>query len=65
MLIGRFGNLFTIIPTVEFTKADEKRGYSDTTTIKIFGKNMKTVQTLILETYRESDLPNNHNGISA
>ena len=62
---SRFCELFRIIPEVSFTAADEARGYSWTLTIKIYGNNMKTVQTLIIEAHRADELTNSTEGVLA
>lgn len=56
---NRFDSRFEIIPTVDFTKADVRRGYSWLLKIAIRGNNMKTVQTLYIEANRfeENDQP--------
>lgn len=53
---SRFDDRFTIVPETYFTTADDARGYSWTTKIKIYGPNMRTVGTLIIESYRIEDL---------
>lgn len=48
----KFDSRFIITPTVTFSDADLKRGYSWTLTIKIQAPNMKTVQTLVIQAAR-------------
>lgn len=64
-LNGKFAEQFIITPEVTFTNADDRRGYSWTLTIRIGAGNMRTVQTLILETYRKEDFPQSDNSIVA
>lgn len=52
----RFDARFVIIPEVYFTQADIERGFSWSTRIKLYGPNMKTVNTFELEAYRLDDL---------
>lgn len=51
-----FDDRFVIVPEAVITEADNLRGYSWTLTIKLYAPNMKTVETLKLETYRIGDL---------
>ena len=51
-----FDDRFVIVPEAVITAADNLRGYSWTLTIKLYAPNMKTVETLKIETYRISDL---------
>ena len=51
-----FDGMFVVVPEVTFTEADKQRGYSWTLTIKLYAPNMKTVQTVVIEAYRLSDL---------
>lgn len=62
---GKFGEMFIIAPEVTFTAADDRRGYSWTLTIRIGAGNMRTVQTLVLESYRKEDFPQSDNSIVA
>lgn len=52
----RFDGRFTIIPNTYFTDADAARGYSWTLMLKIFAANMETVETLIIQANRITDL---------
>ena len=52
----KFAGRFIIIPEVEFTEADELRGYSWRLITKIGANNMKTVMVHITESYRMADL---------
>ncbi|BDD79548.1 hypothetical protein [Burkholderia phage FLC9] len=52
----RFDGRFTIIPKTYFTDADAARGYSWTLMLQIYANNMPTVQTLIIQANRSSDL---------
>lgn len=53
---GRFDNRFVIQADTVITGADERRGYSWTTTVRIYAPNMKTVGTFIIEANRMDDL---------
>ena len=53
--VGRFAELFKIVPAAYKTAADEARGYSYTLPISIYGNNMSTVATVELKAYRMSD----------
>lgn len=53
--VGRFADLFKIVPAAYKTEADEARGYSYTLPISIYGNNMSTVATVELKAYRMSD----------
>jgi hypothetical protein len=52
----RFDGRFTIIPNTYFTAEDTARGYSWTLMLKIYADNMDTVETLIIQANRASDL---------
>lgn len=53
---GRFDDRYVIIPDTYFTAADQARGYSWSTKIKLYSPSMKTVGTLSIEAYRIEDL---------
>lgn len=53
---NKFDNRFVIIPEVEFTEADNQRGYSYNLVSKIYAENMKTVCISRVEAWRMSDL---------
>jgi hypothetical protein len=53
--IGRFANLFQVVPAAYISGGDEARGYSWTLPIKLYANGMKTVMSLSIETYRMSD----------
>ncbi|WP_144106695.1 hypothetical protein [Paraburkholderia sp. BCC1886] len=53
---GIFDNRFTIVPNTTVAGADAQRGYSWTLTIAVYMPNMKTVETLAIQTYRSDDL---------
>jgi hypothetical protein len=55
MTVGRFADLFKIVPAAYMSDADVARGYSWTLPIRIYANNMKTVMTLSIESYRMSD----------
>ena len=52
----KYDGRFLIVPVTEYTADDDLRGYSWTTTIKLGGPNMMTVQTLTVQSYRKDDL---------
>lgn len=52
---GRFDDTLIIVPDCYFTEADANRGYSWTLRIKVYGPNMKTVETLFVEAFRIDD----------
>lgn len=52
----RFDSRFLIVPDTYFDTADEARGYSWHLRIKVGANNMKTVSTLLIESYRMDDL---------
>lgn len=52
----RFDSRFTIIPKTYYTDADQARGYSWTLMLQIYANNMPTVQTLIIQANRATDL---------
>lgn len=54
--LNRFDDRFVIVPETYYTKADQARGYSFTTNIKIYAANMKTVGTISVEAHRIEDL---------
>lgn len=54
--IGRFCDLFKIVPECLITSADAQRGYSWTLPITLYANNMKTVMTLDVRGRRMSDL---------
>jgi hypothetical protein len=53
--IGRFCDMFKVVPAAYFTAADTLRGYSWTLPIKLYANNMETVMTLDIQTYRMAD----------
>ncbi len=53
-----FDGLFTIIPKVVITEADEQRGYSWHLIVEIYINNMKSVMVHNIAAYRASDLTN-------
>lgn len=55
MTIGRFADMFKIVPAAFMSDADVSRGYSWSLPIKLYANNMMTVMTLSLEAYRMSD----------
>jgi len=54
--IGRFCDLYKIIPECQITNADAQRGYSWSLPITLYANNMKTVMTLDVRGRRMSDL---------
>jgi hypothetical protein len=57
--MGRFDGRFVIRPNAYLTAADIARGYSWSLAIKIYAPNMRTVQTLSIQSYRIGDLATN------
>jgi hypothetical protein len=55
-LTGRFDNRYTINPEAYFTAADLARGFSYSVRAKVYGPNMKTVQTMSIAAHRIEDL---------
>lgn len=53
--IGRFCDMFKVVPAAYHSAADEQRGYSWTLPIKLYANNMATVMTLDIQAYRMSD----------
>lgn len=54
--VGRFCDLFQIVPKAVVTAADKQRGYSWTLVIELYAKGMKTVMTLDVRSRRMADL---------
>lgn len=54
--IGRFANLFKIVPACVITAADEARGYSWHLPVKFYANPMKTAQIFSIHAHRMSDL---------
>lgn len=54
--IGRFCDLFKIVPECQITNSDAQRGYSWSLPITMYANNMKTVMTLDVRGRRMSDL---------
>lgn len=54
--LGRFADMYRVVPAAFMTAADEARGYSWTLPIKLYANNMKTVMTLDIQAYRMTDL---------
>lgn len=54
--VGRFCDLFKIVPECLITNADAQRGYSWSLPITLYANNMKTVMTLDVRGRRMSDL---------
>lgn len=61
----RFDGRFTIIPKTYFTDADAARGYSWTLMLQIYANNMPTVETLIIQANRSTDLQTTAGGTAA
>lgn len=55
LTVGRFAGLFKIAGAAVITEADRLRGFSWTLPIKLFANNMKTVETLYIESWRMED----------
>lgn len=55
-LDGRFDKRYTMIPEIFYTAADLARGYSWSGQVKLYGPNMKTVQTMSISAHRIEDL---------
>jgi hypothetical protein len=55
LTLGRFANMYKIVPAAYMSENDEIRGYSWTLPIKLYANNMKTVMTLDVVAYRMSD----------
>lgn len=53
--VGRFANMFKVVPAAYLTDADLARGYSWTLPIKLYANNLKSVMTLSLQAYRMTD----------
>lgn len=53
--IGRFADMFRIVPAAYISAGDDARGYSWTLPIKIYANNMKTVMTLSVQAFRMTD----------
>lgn len=53
--VGRFCNMYKIVPAATLTAADIARGFSWTLPIKIFANGMKTAMTTYIQAYRMSD----------
>lgn len=51
-----FDGIYRVVPETVITEFDAIRGYSWTTIIKLYSNNMKTVQQLVIESHRFSDL---------
>lgn len=54
LTIGRFAELFKIVPDCYISEADEARGYSFSLPIKIYANSMASVMTLDIQAYRMS-----------
>lgn len=55
-LDGRFDKRYTMNPETYFTAADVQRGYSWSSRVRVYGPNMKTVQTMSIAAHRIEDL---------
>lgn len=55
-LDGRFDKRYTMNPETYFTAADIQRGYSWSSRVRVYGPNMKTVQTMSIAAHRIEDL---------
>jgi hypothetical protein len=60
MTVGRFANLFKIVPRCTIVGADEQRGYSWTLKAELYGNNAKTVQTFYVDAWRMSSYSENN-----
>lgn len=54
--LGRFADMYKIVPEAYLTGSDELRGYSWTLPITLYANNMKTVMTLDVRARRMTDL---------
>jgi hypothetical protein len=52
---GKFDDVIIVVPDCYFTQGDKDRGYSWTLRIKVYGPNMKTIETLYVEAFRLDD----------
>jgi len=52
---GRFDDVIIVVPDCYFTAADVANGFSWTLRIKVYGPNMKTIETLYVEAFRTDD----------
>lgn len=55
---NRFDNRITIVPETYYTAADELRGYSWSTLVRMYAENMRFVNQFTIESYRREDLTN-------
>lgn len=53
--IGRFADMFKIVPDAFISDSDELRGFSWTLPIRLYANNMKTAMQLYIQAYRMSD----------
>lgn len=56
LTVGRFAEMFKVVPDAYISQGDAQRGFSWTLPIKLYANNMKTVQVLSIQAYRMSDL---------
>lgn len=52
----RFDKRYTLVPEIFYTAADKARGYSWSGRVRMYGPNMKTVQTFSISAHRIEDL---------
>ena len=55
LTVGRFADLYKVVPAAYISAADEQRGFSWTLPIKLYANGSKTVETLFVEAWRMSD----------
>lgn len=55
---NRFDSRFTVIPDTFYTAADEQRGYSWSTVVRLYADPSNLVNQFTIESYRASDLGN-------
>lgn len=55
---NRFDSRFTVVPDTFYTEADEQRGYSWSTIVRLYADPTNLVNQFTIESYRASDLGN-------
>ena len=62
---NKFGGTIDVEGELYFTAIDTERSWSWHFVARVYGDNIKTVQTFYSENYRRSDKPDDFKGISA
>ena len=64
LLVNKFGGKIDVEGELYLTEIDKNKSWAWHFVVRVYGDNIKTVQTFYSENYRRSDKPDNFNGIT-